>query len=372
MNILTLSNCPLDEALGSGYVVLRYARGLRARGHRVDLRGPADYQPLHRWRRAISYQQAVGMAAESLRRLARAEYDVIEYYGGEAWLAVSALARVPGRRCLLVCHSNGLETHCAEAMRGIAGTDRRRRWYQLDQGALFARAFRDADAIVTVAEYDRAYALRQGYAAAGRVLAIDNPLPDAYLGVAVDFTRGPVIGYSGTWMQRKAAALIESDLPPLLRAFPAWRLTLVGVGAGFRPERHFPEDVLPRITVVPHADRDTDLRALYQSFAISLLPSHYESFGLAAAEAMACGCALVASRVGFAAGLRHGEEALLLPEVASPALYESIKALIEDEPARLAIARAGWRRVQSLRWERAISEIEAAYQSWSTELRQAG
>ncbi|HYL05877.1 MAG TPA: glycosyltransferase, partial [Thermoanaerobaculia bacterium] len=245
LRILALSNCPLDEALGSGYVALRYARGLRARGHRVDLLGPADYEPLHGLRRAIRYRQAIGMAAVSLARLARSEYDVLEFYGGEAWLAVSALARLPGRRFLLVCHSNGLETHYLEAARQAAGANLQRRWYQADHGALFARAFRDCDALVTVAQYDRDYALSEGYATADRVLAIENPLPDSFLGLDPELARPPVIGYCGSWLPNKGAALIERDLPPLLRDFPAWRLTLVGVGPGFRPADHFPPDVLP-------------------------------------------------------------------------------------------------------------------------------
>ena len=199
MRVLTLSNCPLDESLGSGYVALRYAQGLRARGHQVEILGPADYEPLHRLRRAIRYRQAFGMAAASLGRLARSDYDVLEYYGGEAWLALAVLARLPGRRFLLVCHSNGLETHCAEALRAAALAGRQRRWFQADHGALSERAFRDCDAIVTVARYDRDYALRQGYAVPDRVLAIDNPLPESFLGLDVDFARGPVIGYCGSW-----------------------------------------------------------------------------------------------------------------------------------------------------------------------------
>ena len=51
LRILSLCNCPLDASLGSGYVSLRYAEGLRAAGHRVDQLGPADYEPFHgRWR----------------------------------------------------------------------------------------------------------------------------------------------------------------------------------------------------------------------------------------------------------------------------------------------------------------------------------
>jgi glycosyltransferase involved in cell wall biosynthesis len=369
MRILTLSNTPLDEAQGSGYVVQGYAKGLRARGHQVDVLGPADYEPLHRFRRAIRYRQTLGMVAAAVGRLARASYDVLEVYGGEAWLALALLARRPRRRLLLVGHSNGLETHSAEALRAAGLAGGRRRWFQIDHGRLMARGFRACDALVTVAQYDRDYALRQGYAVPHRVLAIDNPLPESFLGLAVDFARGPVIGYCGSWLPRKGSALIASDLPPLLRAFPAWRLALVGVGSDFRPAEHFPADVLPRVTVIPHADRETDLRRLYQSFAISILPSIYESFGLTGAEAMACGCALVASPVGFAAGLRHGEEALLLPDSAPPHLCQALTALVQDDPLRQRVARAGYGRVQSLRWDGAIAKLEAAYEAWLGELR---
>jgi len=375
VRILSMSNCPLDESLGSGYVALRYARGLRERGHHVDLLGPDDYEPLLRLRRGISYRQALGMAAAGLRRAGG--YDVVELWGGEAWLTFSLLARRKRRRFLLAAHSNGLETHSAEVLRAAEGAGRlapSRRWFQLDQSALFERAFRAADALVTVADFDRRYALDRGYAPPDRILAVDNPLPDGYLDLPVDFERstferGPRIGYCGSWIPRKGVALIASALPPLLRDFPAWRLTLVGVGEGFRAGDHFPADVLPRIEVVPFAERGSRLRDLYRSFAIALLPSVYESFGLAGAEAMACGAALVATRTGFAAGLRGGEEAMLLGEPTPQALRGAVEALISDEELRRTVARGGYRRVQTLRWDGAVAAVEAAYQAWLAELR---
>jgi glycosyltransferase involved in cell wall biosynthesis len=370
VRILSLSNCPLDESLGSGYVVLRYARGLRERGHQVDLLGPEDYEPFRRWRRGISYRQALGMAAACLRRAAG--YDVVETWGGEAWLALSLLARRPRRRFLLVAHSNGLETHAAAV--GRAAEDAgwltpSRRWFQLDQSALFERAFRAADALVTVADFDRLYALREGYARPDRILAVNNSLPDDYLDLPVDFQRAPIIGYCGSWLPGKGVALIASALPPLLRDFPEWRLVLVGVGDGFRAGEHFPTDVLPRIEVVPFAERHTHLRDLYRSFAITMLPSVYDSFGLAGAEAMACGAALVATRTGFAAGLRDREEAMLVAEPTPQALRDALEPLVQGEELRQAVARGGYRRVQTLRWDGAVAAVETAYQGWLAELR---
>ncbi len=382
MRILSLSNCPLDESLGSGYVTSRYAQGLRALGHGVDLYGPPEYEVLPRLSRAIRYRQALGMALAVSRRLDGEDYDVVELWGGEAWLAIARLTRRyrrhgrHGRPFLVVSHSNGLETHSAEILAAARADGRLAgggdAWYHLDHSRLFAAGFRRADALVTVAGFDRDYALRQGYAPPERILALDNPLPDEYLGLDDDLAREPVIGYCGSWIPRKGVDLIARDLPLLLRELPAWKLILVGVGDRFDPAEWFPADVLPRIEVVPFADRRDGLRALYRRFSIAILPSVYESFGLAAAEAMACGCALVASPVGFAAALRHEEEAVLLDGSASPALYRALRRLALDEPLRRSVAAAGRRRVQPLRWTDAVARLAAVYQSWLAELRACG
>jgi glycosyltransferase involved in cell wall biosynthesis len=369
VRILSLANCPPDDRLGSGYVVRRSAEGLRRAGHEVDLLGPADYVPFHGLApgRAVSYRQVAGMAAKVASRLAKKHYDVVEIWGGEGWLAIDLLTRWPGRRPLLVCRSNGLEPHCEEVMREAEEAGELspgRRWYHLSQSSLFTRALRRADALITVSPWDLDWALARGLGFSGRALAVENPLPDSYLGLEPDFERGPVLGFCGTWIPRKGTGLLRQALPDLLREFPEWRLTLVGTGSGFQAADCFPADVLARIGVVPSAGRETELRDLYGTMAVCLLPSVYESFGLAGAEAMACGAALVASRVGFAAGLRHGEEAWLLADRSPAALQKALRTMMSDPEGRRALAWGGHRRVQSLRWDRAIATVEAAYEEW--------
>ena len=374
MRILALSNCPLQDSLGSGYVALRYAAGLRAAGHHVDLLGPEDYEPFHRLfpGRGVSYRQELGMAAAALRRAAGGRYDVVELCGAQGWLAMRLLSALPGRRFLVVQRSNGLEPHYEEAMRAAeaAGLAPERRWFHLSQSRLFAAALRRADGLITVSAWDRDYALAHGYGPSERVLALENPLPDSYLGQEIEPESPPrprVIGYCGSWLPVKGVDLLIRALPPLLRELPAWRLALVGVGGELRAADHFPADVLPRIDVVPFADRETRLRDLYRGFAVTILPSIYESFGLAAAEAMACGSALVATRVGFAAGLRHREEAFLLPERSAAALQSAVRELAANEELRRAVACGGHRRVQELRWDRTAGGLATAYAAWHSE-----
>lgn len=372
MRMLTISNCPLLAHQGSGYVTLGYVEGLRRRGWTVDAFGPEHYEPLRRVRRARSWRVTVGMLLRALRSLAGRSYDVVEFYGGESWLALAVLARWPGRRFLLVSHSNGLEPYGGEQLIEHLGSDTldggRRRWYQFDVRALMAGGFRRADALVMVSDNDLAYARVHAYQPDGRLLAIDNPLPDAFLGLYPHTSRRPLIGFCGSWIPRKGHRVIVEDMGRILAEFPETRLRLIGVGSEFRTAEHFSESVRDRVEVLPFVtDKDT-LRNAYRECAIFIAPSAYESFGLTIAEAMACGCAVVASRTGFAASLQHGIEACLLDAPASPHLYTQVKTLLVDVERREQIAAAGYRRVQRLRWTGAVDTLATAYEGWLAEL----
>ncbi len=360
MRVLTITNVPYDPSQGSGYVISGYVEGLRERGHTVRAYGPDDWRYVD-VRRGRRYLYPVLIAVFGLLRCRPQEHDLVELWGGATWLLAVSL-RWLHPELGLVHHSNGIEQHRVEVQRRSPVNEvQNTRWFQWDVSPLHDCGLRAADAIVTVSSYDVPFLKDRGYVPEGRVYAIENPLPDAFLGQSVEYDRPTRIGFCGSWIPRKGIHLLTTDLPPVLRENPDWTLSLVGVG-DTGVARQFPEDVRDQVEVIPFLER-AELIDWYRSLAIFALPSIYESFGLVIAEAMSCGTAAVATNVGFAHGLEHGEEAFVLPDSQSPRLEEALTKLVDDESLRRKIARNGYERVQDLRWGNAVDRLETICES---------
>jgi D-inositol-3-phosphate glycosyltransferase len=89
----------------------------------------------------------------------------------------------------------------------------------------------------------------------------------------------------------------------------------------------------------------------YRAADLCLVPSHHESFGMAALEAMACGAAVVASRVGgLATTIQDGVTGVLVPPRDDVALAAAIASLLADEPRRRTLGRHAARWAQGFAW----------------------
>ena len=118
---------------------------------------------------------------------------------------------------------------------------------------------------------------------------------------------------------------------------------------------------------VPHARGwlpPDELASLYARAAIVACPSHREGFGVACAEAMAHGRAVVASDVG---GLRDlvvdGETGVLVPRRDVPALRGAIDRLLADRGLRERLGANARKRVGDwCSWQRVIDATLAAYE----------
>jgi D-inositol-3-phosphate glycosyltransferase len=81
------------------------------------------------------------------------------------------------------------------------------------------------------------------------------------------------------------------------------------------------------------------------------MPSYYESFGMVALEAMACGSPVVASRVGgLTTTVRDGVTGLLVPEGDAPALARRLGELLGDAEIRERLGQEATRWAQQHRW----------------------
>ncbi|MCA9323143.1 MAG: N-acetyl-alpha-D-glucosaminyl L-malate synthase BshA [Planctomycetes bacterium] len=94
-----------------------------------------------------------------------------------------------------------------------------------------------------------------------------------------------------------------------------------------------------------------------------VLPSLYESFGLAALEAMACGVPVVASHAGgLPEVIVEGETGALAPPADPVALARVIQRLLADRPALKAMGKAARRLAeQKFSLERILPRYEAHY-----------
>ncbi len=361
MRILSVSNCPLDSSLGSGYVITGYVDGLRERGHEVVTLAPSDYQWMQTLRPAKRLRTLCGYSSATLRAVRQTRYDIVELWGAEAWWVARRLARRTTRP-LIVARSNGLEPHFHETL-GLHGLSQENSaagaW--LNRIQHLEAAFRCADALTTVSHHDRRYALAHHYQPEDRLLTLENPLPDAWLDQPLMATRPRTIGFFGSPVPNKGGDLFIRLLPSLLQAHPHWTVRLVGM-EDTALSGLIPLALAARVEVISFVRNRDQLRELYRNTAVVVMPSAFESFGLVAAEAMACGCAVVASQTGFAADLKAEEEAVVVTARTTAAWLTALSDLLNDEARLTRIARGGHARVQSLRWAHAIEHLTTFYE----------
>jgi hypothetical protein len=107
---------------------------------------------------------------------------------------------------------------------------------------------------------------------------------------------------------------------------------------------------------------DDELRKIYNRSDIFVLPSWVEGCQLPPMEAMACGCAVVATDVGGIPDYAIDGETILTAPLKSPeALAGHIIRLIENPQERKRIARNGHDHIRQFTWENATNRMESIF-----------
>jgi L-malate glycosyltransferase len=163
----------------------------------------------------------------------------------------------------------------------------------------------------------------------------------------------------------------------MTHSFP-WKGTADGLAALQQVKEQVPEleavlfGVHPRPAEVPawmeyrQQPAADELLALYNSCAIFLHPSWIDGWGLPAAEAMACGCALVATNSrGVEEFVVEDQTALLAPVKQPAALAGCLLRLLRDDVLRQRLAAAGAQAIRQFTWDRSVIALEALLQEKS-------
>ena len=101
----------------------------------------------------------------------------------------------------------------------------------------------------------------------------------------------------------------------------------------------------------------------YSAAEVLVMPSLYESFGMVALEAMACGAPVIASQVGGLAYLvRDGETGFTIPDNDPDALCEKLTLLLGNPDLRSTMGLRAVTHARDYAWERIAAQIVDVYQ----------
>ena len=124
------------------------------------------------------------------------------------------------------------------------------------------------------------------------------------------------------------------------------------------------DDLAVGQTVVFLGKRGQDTLPYYYSAAeVVVMPSHYESFGMVALEAMACGAPVIASEVGGLGFLvQDGETGFTVPDGDPELLCDKLSLLLGDPQLRLRMGRRAAEYAQDYSWDKIARRIAALYE----------
>lgn len=219
-----------------------------------------------------------------------------------------------------------------------------------------SRIVAQADRVVAANVVERAHLVWYYGARAERISVIPcgvdtdlfQPMDPAKAKDLLELPPDPLLLYVGRLQPIKGLeTLLEA-----MAAVPEPAYLLVVGGDHDEPENGHGAALRQRVTALGldrrvrflRAQPQRRLRLFYASADATIIPSYYESFGMVALEAMACGSPVVASRVGgLTTTVQDGVTGRLVPEGDPAALAAAITTLLDRaEGRRLGLQATRW------------------------------
>jgi len=173
-----------------------------------------------------------------------------------------------------------------------------------------------------------------------------------------------LIGLVGRVCREKGHLLMIEAMRDVVREYPDTHVMFVG-----RLEAHFADEFQDAVRTAGVSDHLTmtgvrhDVPRLLDSFEFTTMPSHQETFGIAAIEAAARSKAVVASRIGgLPEVVRHQQTGLLI-DLRPQELSEAISYLLDNEGERRQMGTLGRLMVeQKFTLRHMVDRLESVYE----------
>ncbi len=225
-----------------------------------------------------------------------------------------------------------------------------RRWHSFLRAQ--ARTARALPPLLTVSDAAKRQAVTDFQHTPLRIHVAANGVDDQMFHPRPDTPRDPnlIVTAASADVPLKGLAVLIKAMARLRDSHPHTQLTVIGRLREGPAKRALDAAGLGERVVFVSGVSSADIAALYARAAVVACPSLFEGFGLPAAEAMACGAAVVASDGG---GLPEvvGDAGRITPAGDDAALAKTLAELLDDPAARLALgARAAARAQSAFNW----------------------
>lgn len=261
-------------------------------------------------------------------------------------------APLMGRKQIIVIHDAGVfstpETYPWQL----------RLWYKAMQKALVLRH----TAVVTVSEFARQEIIRNLRARPDDVMVVSEGA-DHIGRIAADekildangLEQGGFVLAVGNLAAHKNLTALGALAQSLAQS--GVKLVVTG-GFGGKAFREMAAGKLPEPALYIGRVSDEELKALYSAAACFVFPSRYEGFGLPVAEAMLCGCPVVASDIPVLREI-FPQGAMFCDPLSPNDIAAKVVQVIGDKTLQSELSEAGREFTKTMTWRRSGKEMNA-------------
>lgn len=221
-----------------------------------------------------------------------------------------------------------------------------------------------ADYVCAVSNFSSEYVIRELNVSKEKVSVIYNPIETCFFDVKDIPEKRNNIVFFGKVIETKGAFTLLKAFNRIASKYPEITLTLLGKGEIERAKDLVEKACNHRVLFCGYVNRDR-LQNEIQSSMFCVIPSYFETFGMAALEVMACKKALIyTKRASGPELISHGVDGLLVDPENVDEIFDAMDLLISNESLRDKIAEQGFKRAYSqFREQVIVGELEKYYEN---------